>query len=594
MKYSILFFFVFTVGLISAAQAQTTPTPEPAAAPSATLVEATPSAASDQVTMEMPKESDAILELPNASQDVAPVSREAENITVDFPDEDIRNIIRQVADLYELNVVIPEQLQGRISIKLKDVTWEQVFKVVLDNYGYTYIKDKNIIMIKTKEEVDAEPPVTQVYAINFATAGDLSTSVLPMIDSSKGGRMQVDKRSNALIITEKPSRMAQIRTIIERLDRATEQVMIESKFVEVTNRDIKNIGARWDSLQGYKVQAGPLERQYEKTVDKETKSGETGPNTTSTITIPNTSLPGNTTSASQAVSTTTQSLLNSVAAGRVDTAIFNADAFSLMLSALQTENRIEVVSNPTVVTVNNTPAKINIGEEFPIPNYTYNEQRGSFEVSGFDYKPIGILLKVTPQVNSAGFINLDINPEISSRTGEVSFGGAAGAVIPIITTRKTQSTVTIKSGYTLAIGGLIEKTAGETNNKVPLLGDIPLIGRAFKHKNNTLDKRNLIIFITAKTLNPDGSTYRDVFSQRTLFEMGIKTRDLPGYQPAASEEQLFENIQTARDNLEQVQAETLLRQQLKQLDTDKQKAVKKASKSTSADDNSPSRRKNAP
>src|SRR5690606_38516665 len=140
-----------------------------------------------------------------------------------------------------------------------------------------------------------------------------------------------------------------------------------------------------------------------------------------------------------------------------------------------------VVSNPTVVTLNNSQAQIHIGEEYPIPNYTYNSERGTFEVQGFEYKPIGITLNVTPQVNAAGFINLDIAPEISKRTGEVSFGGGAGANIPIITTRKTESNVTIKSGFTLAIGGLIEKTEGNTVNRVPGLSNIPGLGRLFKH-----------------------------------------------------------------------------------------------------------------
>lgn len=549
------------------------------------------SATSPEVILEMPKSSDVVLELPGGDSETTAISRESDLISVDFPDEDIRQIIRNVADLYDLNIHIPEQLQGRVTIKLKDVRWDQVFKVILEPIGYTYVTEDNIILIKTIEEVNNTPPITQVFDINFATAAEVATSVAPLIDSAGGGRLQVDKRSNKLIITDKPQKLSQIRAIIDDLDRPTEQVMIESKFVEVTNRDLKDIGVRWDSLGGYAVSGGPFARQY-------TKDNTYTNENTKTIPYTDPSTPGG---SQQSPVTELRTLTDSLSFGRADTAIFNADSFALLLSALNNENKIEVVSNPTVVTLNNTPAKINIGEEYPIPDYRYNDTTGTFEVAGFEYKEIGIILAVTPQVNSAGFINLNITPEISSRTGQVPFGGQGGAQIPIITTRKTQSTVTIKSGFTLAIGGLIEKNDQLTTNAVPLLSKIPLIGNAFKHKSDSYSKRNLIIFITAKTLNADGSTYRDIFSQRTLFEMGIKSRDLPGYQPDEAEQELFESIQNSRDNLEQTQAEIMLRKQLELLNKNKQNAEKKLLKDSDSEDNNesgvntaPLKRKNAP
>lgn len=570
------------------AEAQSIPDPVPQPAPAATA---------EAAEMSMPGD-DVVLELPVAAPPATAVSREAETISVDFPNEEVRTIIRNVADLYDLNVVVPETLVGTVSIKLRNVTWRQVFHVVLEPLGYTFVEDGNIIKIKGMDEMAREAVKTTVYVINFATATELQSSIAPLVDSAAGGRIQVDKRANALIITERPSRMGAIQEIIDRLDRPTEQVMIESKFVELTNRDTEALGINHNSLAAFQVGAGPFQRQYDRTSSQDRTSNDglktdnvtNNSNSTSTLnsssvitgTTPSTKNENSRDLATEAGNTLTTTLdssfsvLNNMTVGRVDTAIFNADAFEAVISALSTANDIEVVSNPTVVTVNNTAAQINIGEEFPVPRYTYNEQRGSFEVAGFDYKAIGIILKVTPQVNSAGFINLDIVPEISSRTGTVSFGGAGGAEIPIITTRKTMSTVTIKSGFTLAIGGLIEKTARKTTSQVPLLGDLPLIGYAFRHKNNSEDKRNLIIFITAKVLSPEGSTYRDIFSARNLYEMGIKSRDLPGYETPKTEQELFDNIQNARDNLEQIQAESMLRSQLDTLNKGTQKAQKKA------------------
>jgi type IV pilus assembly protein PilQ len=187
------------------------------------------------------------------------------------------------------------------------------------------------------------------------------------------------------------------------------------------------------------------------------------------------------------------------------------------------------VSNPTIVTLNNTEATINIGEEYPIPRYTYDQERGSFEVSGFEYKPIGIILKVTPQVNASGFIKLMLNPEVSSTSNTVSFGGAGGATIPIINTRKATTQVTLKDGYTMGIGGLVSSNNVRNNSQIPVLGSIPLLGKLFQSKNSDQSKTNLIIFVTAKTVSPNGAAVNEVFDPRETRGMGLRQGDLPGY-----------------------------------------------------------------
>ncbi len=521
----------------------------------------------EEVKRELPKEQ-VVLEMPGGAAQRSTVSRDSETISVDFPDEEVRTILRNVADLYELNVVIPDTLVGSASIRLRNVTWRQVFKHVLTPVGYSYVEEDNIISIKSLQELNTEPVDTRVFVINFATAGDLSPVIAPLIDPQAGGRVQVDARRNALIISERPSRMGQIIDIIQRLDRPTEQVMIESKFVEVTNRDLFDLGVNWSSLRGYQASA-EWGREIE---DEQTDTNESSVTRTNTrsITVPAT-MPSDTTTRREVASVIDQLI-------RTDTAVFDLDAFNVLISALESNDKIELISNPTVVTLSNTPAVIHIGDQYPIPNYRYNEEQGVFIVDGFNYKDIGISLEVLPQINSGGFINLRIHPEISSETGSVTFGGAAGATIPVITRRTTESTVTIKDGYTLAIGGLMERTNSTTDTKVPILGDIPVVGHLFRHDSDSTDQRNLIIFITAKILNPDGSTYRDVFSQRRLFEMGIKSRDLPGYTPTEDEEALFNDLQRARDEIEQLRAENRLQAQLRDLEKRKAKDEKNAAK----------------
>jgi type IV pilus assembly protein PilQ len=214
---------------------------------------------------------------------------------------------------------------------------------------------------------------------------------------------------------------------------------------------------------------------------------------------------------------------------RAFTSVFSADQFKLILSALQTQNMTKVISNPTIVTLNNTEAFINVGEEDPIPNYTYNQEHGSFEVSGFAYKPIGIILKVTPQVNASGFIKMTLEPEVSQKNGTVNFGGAAGAEIPIIATRKAKTQVSMKDGYTMAIGGLMRTQTTNSGTKVPVLGSIPVLGNLFKSHTKSKDINNLIIFITAKTISAQGSPAEEIISGEQLRGIEMRRDELPGY-----------------------------------------------------------------
>ena len=180
----------------------------------------------------------------DAAQSSATKGKDAsgrDTLSVDFPEEDVRNILRNVADLFELNIIIPEALQGKASIKLRDVSWRQIFQSVLSPINYTYIEEGNIIKIVSNDSLQIEPVSTEVFIINYAQAAALLPTLSTLVDATIG-KIVVDTRSNSLVITERPTRMNRIRPIIEQLDRATDQVMIETKFVEVTDRDVKNIG----------------------------------------------------------------------------------------------------------------------------------------------------------------------------------------------------------------------------------------------------------------------------------------------------------------------------------------------------------------
>jgi len=217
------------------------------------------------------------------------------------------------------------------------------------------------------------------------------------------------------------------------------------------------------------------------------------------------------------------------AASNVISAVFSADQFKLVLSALEQLNDAKIVSNPTIVTLNNTEASINVGQQYPIPSYSFNQQTGTFQVDGFTYKDIGIILKVTPQVNARGFIKLTLAPEVSQNQGTTSFGGASGASIPIIGSRKATTQVSLKDGYTMGIGGLISTNFNKNTTKVPILGSIPIIGYLFKEDGTTNVVDNLVIFITAKTISAEGAPVEQVFNSAEVKKFQLRRSDLPGY-----------------------------------------------------------------
>ncbi len=187
------------------------------------------------------------------------------------------------------------------------------------------------------------------------------------------------------------------------------------------------------------------------------------------------------------------------------------------------------VFNVFVLVVGTTTNTTHLAKYFtktPIPKYAYNQQTGSFEVNGFDYKPIGIILKVTPQVNARGFIKLTVEPEVSQSTSNATFNGAN---IPVVDTRKAKTQVSLKDGFTMGIGGLITTQTSNVGNRVPVLGSIPLLGRLFRSDDKNVQQTNLIIFITAKTISAEGGATEQIFESGRVRELGLTREDLPGY-----------------------------------------------------------------
>lgn len=470
-----------------------------------------------------------------------------DTFSLDFADEPIRNVIRYIADVYGLNVVIPESLSGNVSLKLKEVNWPEVFKAILDPAGFSYIQEGKIIKIKSIEDVKSEPMETRIFPLKFSDANAVLGSISPLVDPALGGRILADSRTNVLIITERPTRLRELDTVVSRLDEAESQVMIETKIAEIKRTDKENRGIDWSVLNGYAMSVG-------NPADVPVSDYPAGINRTF---IPKDS-----------------------SYTREETIIFNASQFKLILNALDSDNHVNLVASPNVVTMNNTKANINIARRVPVPNYSYNQQTGTFEVSGFNYENIGVILDVTPKAQQ-NFITLDIRPELSDSSENVQFGSdnsASKAQIPIINTRRTQSIVTIESGYTLALGGLMKEGDNEITNKLPLIGNLPgPIGKLFSSTNKTKEKTNLVIFVTATRIGFNGEPFvpfkgniPNNMNLRTLDDILYTERDMPGASLSEDEKKTLEAARAMRKQQDEaIYKQKLEAKMLKMQESDK-------------------------
>jgi len=454
-----------------------------------------------------------------------------------FPNEEIRTIILNVAKLFNLNVVVPDTLTGTTSVQLHDVTWQQIFQVVLEPIGYTFTVNgmgpNAIIMIKNKTDIAAEPMETRVFPVNSAKAEDLAKSLQSFIDTKTNPPESIvpEPRTNYLIVTARPSKMSNLQQAIDKLDMQTQQVVIETKFLEVNSNNDKDLGITWNFngtplvSTGYAYQYGLLEGLGALPV-----SGA----------MPSTGVVEQTIGGASASPTPSSNLnflqpASGIASNikapfrkAADVAVFNQAQYNAVLQALQNVTNAKLVSNPTAVTLDNMETNIFSGTDITVVFPTINNQTGQTQAGENKTYHIGIAMKVKPHVTNNGFINLTLNPSLSRLDPQTDT--YFGAAYPRVDTRQlTDANVSIKDGYTLAIGGLIDDQDSKATVQVPILGDIPVLGNLFKSTETIHTRNNLIIFITARTLDIGGGTYRDVISPDLLLRSGVTAPEIPGY-----------------------------------------------------------------
>ena len=455
----------------------------PAATPSAPAAVPAPAAPAPATTSAPTAASE-----PTTAPAPAATPTEAEQVVIDYNDADLQSVMRTLATKAGVNLIMGDEVVGKVTLHLENVSYEDAMQLIIESKGYGYIKDKNVARIKTKDALENEPLEVRYQTLNYAKAADVAATLTPML--TKRGKIQVDTRSNMLIISDTPASLLHLMPLLEKLDTETPQVMIEAKFVETTKNPKKDLGINWSgTLLNHEVSAG----------GSVLDGGKISSDPTTVVSPKNQPVSG-----FQWGKPAGGSAVTPWQAGM---AVLDAGSASLVFSYLSQDVDTELLANPRVVTTDNGKAKVAIAQQYPIPNYTFSESSGAFQISGFTYKDIGIVLTVTPRINKNEFVTMDVQPEASSQAGVATLSsGGSSSQIPIIDTRTATTTVLIKSGNTLAIGGLMRQDTRDFYTKVPVMGDLPGIGALFRSKSLDKSKRDLLIFLTPTIVHPDSKT----------------------------------------------------------------------------------------
>lgn len=405
-------------------------------------------------------------------------------VSLDFQDADIKNVLKVLAFKSGMNIVAGPEVTGTVTIQLNDVPWQKALEVVLATYGYGYERKGNIITVTTVANLkkrheddqvlaDQEPLSTKTFPLNFAKASEVVDSINKM--KTNRGQINFDQRTNSLIVRDVQSNIDLMEETIKALDTPTPQVLIEAKIIETDFNNTQNLGVDW-------------------TINLRA-SGSTMPTT-----FPfhqhssNKFLPFGFPSPGDSTLTTTTPFTY----GTLD-----ASGLAAALEILSTRSDTNILSNPKIVTLDNQTAKIIVGSKYPLPSYTYNQEQAKMQLSGYNYLDIGIIFEVTPHINNAGLVTLDLNPRVTAITALVQVDPSTPAKVPELSTEEAKTKVMIRDGQTLVIAGLVKDTVQTTKSKVPFLGDIPLIGHAFKKSNDNKTKTELIIFLTPHIITPN-------------------------------------------------------------------------------------------
>lgn len=390
-----------------------------------------------------------------------------------FVGASIQEVLRVLSRQYSLNLVVGEEIRGNVTVQLDNVTLSDALNAVLKSNGYHFVVDNNVIYVKPFDQNINGELSTKVFLLKYLDGFNLKATMEPLL-SSKGRiealiservKEEINQRSDIMVVTDLWENIRTIENVIRTIDVPSKQIHIEVRLVEVLMADEKQVGIN-------------LPKQIDVTL--------TGAETTAPIT--------------QAQQGASQQRFFSAwyELPEIDDkfrwGVLTVDELRASLDYLARDNDSRIVSNPKVTTLNNKRASIKIGTEIPIQEVS----RGiGGDLISFRYKEVNLNLDVIPRINEDNLITLDVHPMLEEIIG---FTGPADFQQPITSKREVETTVTVKDGETLVLGGLIKETNSKVVEKVWLLGDIPLLKYLFSTTSTRKEKTDLLIFITPKIM----------------------------------------------------------------------------------------------
>lgn len=458
------------------------------------------------------------------SEDASASSEEAKaksnnNITLDFKDADINTVLRVLSLKSKVNIVAGPEVQGTVTIRLENVPWEKALEVVLRTYDYVYERDENIVRVTTREKMAQESVVTQTYILNYTRAQEVQDAVREML--TERGRIRTAERTNTLIVTDIPTNLYRIQEVIKKLDQRTPQAFIDSKIVRTEAGVTENLGIVWNPAAGIAGASRPVTFPFINGV--EDNDEEINPFFESFFAQVNTgTTPGQITNSPRSI----PSIPAGVAAtlGENDSYNFGTldfTSFSATLEWLKSRSHTKIVSNPRIVVLNNQKAQVQVGSEIPLPQFERNETTGSVEITGFEYRDVGVILNVTPHINSEEEILVELAPEVSSVGDTIDFGDFQ---MPSFDVTIASSQVLIRSGETIAIGGLMTDNTEMSQVEVPGLSTLPFIGKLFRSKRQVAGEGNAkietLFFITVTMVDTEGQPVGNRIQDRMAKKVG--------------------------------------------------------------------------
>ncbi|MBQ4813411.1 type IV pilus secretin PilQ family protein [Pseudoalteromonas luteoviolacea] len=413
-------------------------------------------------------------------------SYQGQPITLNFQDIPVRSVLQIIADTNNFNLVTSDSVSGNITLRLDGVPWDQALDVVLRVKGLDKRMEGSILMVAPSEELSAreakelqarkqveelEPLYTEYIQLNYAKAQEFSDLLKTDVNSiiSLRGSVSVDVRTNTLLIKDTARSIENVRRMVEKLDVPVKQVRIESRMVTVTDNVQEDLGIRWgfSDQQGTDAISGNL-------TATELLSGGTIPQLSDRL---NVNLPVQGTAAS---------------IGMHIAKLSDGTLIDLELTALEQENKGEIIATPSITTANQKTARIEQGTEIPFVEAT------SSGAASVEFKKAVLSLEVTPQITPDNKIILDliITQDTRGDTVQTANGPAVA-----INTQQIQTQVLVDNGQTVVLGGIYQQETTNAVSKVPLLGDVPYLGMFFRNTKEINEKRELLIFVTPRIMN---------------------------------------------------------------------------------------------